>query len=650
MVFKALTFLTFIVLVCSCQTIYKSELKSYGAESDRIQSDRTQTDRLRSDRFPSSIEYADIPFFDRSTLNSEQVKIKYFDVRKDLAELELHIKSFVDEYKKIKKLEKDGGLSKNVEQMVVSDGLVYPYNQFDILDKSLYLGSLKMLSNIEKMRSGENTALLEYQIVQIATALRHNYTEPYKSAYEILMLPVYVGRLLSNPKIVQTNKIDESPDYIRQLLLSEFMRADANLYDYSRVKNNLANCTYLKSKKGYGVHAGFQISCADDEYEDEYKVKFGSEIYSGPFNSRIYRVMGYRSPQINYVDELSVKYDRRILTEINDRKEIRLKIRVAGIKVKETTNKKYFDPFRFIKAFKLKNGTVISAKDAKLQLINDQTVFQAERILILDKHINEDFEKQIDEVVFVPVTITTKNDPEMGEEVGYWTAADVNYKDIKEVRALIVLSAWIGNYDIRKDNLSVLLTGDVKKRIDDAQIRLALGDVGSGLGKATVGIKFISASKINEMDWEISKTYQAAVPRSSGKGYDMQKKISLDGFTNIEYSRAFNKIKITDGHWMLEKMCQITKKQIMQALVASGMSSAEVVLATEKLLSRRNKMLEDFSVSDELREKCSIAVDRHISYNPADNGTITVYSDELQQYIEAPVRGKKVVNGVIVPL
>ena len=586
-------------------------------------------------RQPSSLDSYVIRFFNPDKLISEEVTYLEFDLNKDLGTLDATLEKFQQAYKQRKSEEKSG--KKFEDQFVTGKDLKRPYNEFDLTDKSLKLAAEKMRGLISEISKGEDVLENKYQIVQLAKAIEQKYSVPTKVEFEALAVPIYLVRYLNSPSVDQeATKEDNSPLFLQKQLLNEVPRSNQNYYDYLSLDQKPENCTYLKPKTGYGRRAGFQITCNGDL---DYKVKFGVELYSGPVNSRLYRAVGYTVPQINYIDNLKMKYDRRMLVEFNKRQMMLFKLRFAGIKLHSFTNKKIFDPFEVVKYFEMKDGSLVAAPDMKPKLLRDPNAIE----LSDADFINPALEEQIKDIHYIPATLTVKNDNVMGEEIGHWSATDLDYKDLKEVRAIVVMSAWIGNYDIRKDNLKITMVGEGS----DAQIKMTIGDAGAGLGKGDLGFGgLLSASEINSMKWTVSSRY--TVHNTNERVHHEDREVfTLDGLTIIEPNKGFKKIKISDGIWMLRRMCQISKNQLTEALVAAGMSSAEVVLAREKLLFRRNKMLIDFKMSEQEAAACHVPADKKINYDPQIHGLIKINTKDGE--ITAPARGRKIVKGELVP-
>lgn len=588
-------------------------------------------------------------FFNAESLETNSVSYDIFDLSspEGISALEKNANFLLRLQKTQKEFKKQG--NKIGPQVIVGANLKQPYNSFDITDGGLKSATLKILQLLEKIKKNSNVHESQYQIAQISRALQQNYTDAYDGDFEVLKIPIYLVRYLSKPKI-SFDLIDaiETPPFLQNQLQTQSLAPGGNLYDFLSLKSEPADCKYLKAKRGYGVHAGFQVECGGEDY----KVKFGNEIYSGPFNSRIFRAMGYLAPQINYQKELALAYNRKMFLEINERRAMKLSINLAGIPVHQFTNKKNFDPFSLVKSFRLKDGREISGAEGRRGLVGSAGLVvkegaPTEIINLENSDFNEEFEKEIAQVVLVPTTVTVKNDRTLGTEIGLWSISDLDYSSYKEMQGLMVLSAWIGNYDVRKQNLMVSLVGDGEEK----ELKMGFADAGSGLGKGTISLTKPTSSVINDMAWTVTTVQKQSSKDNSGyqasQGSDA---VILSGLSNTEPNSDFNHIKLPYAQWMLGEMCKnISADQLTESLVASGMSSAEVVLAREKLLNRRNQMMLDLEMPKAVFENCFVPANSKINYDPKVEGLVGVYSKIKNARIEAPDNNLIVVDGKVVP-
>jgi hypothetical protein len=79
---------------------------------------------------------------------------------------------------------------------------------------------------------------------------------------------------------------------------------------------------------------------------------------------------------------------------------------------------------------------------------------------------------------------------------------------------------------------------------------------------------------------------------------------------------AFARTTREDARWMLRRLAALSETQILEALLATSMSAAEVRLALEKLLSKRQKMVADFGLAAELPE-IAPRIDTSLEFDPA---------------------------------
>jgi hypothetical protein len=73
---------------------------------------------------------------------------------------------------------------------------------------------------------------------------------------------------------------------------------------------------------------------------------------------------------------------------------------------------------------------------------------------------------------------------------------------------------------------------------------------------------------------------------------------------------------------MLRKLCALSERQILEALLATSMSAAEVRLGLEKLLSKRQKMAADFGLSTEFPELARRRIERTLDFDPTRPGDL----------------------------
>lgn len=362
------------------------------------------------------------------------------------------------------------------------------------------------------------------------------------------------------------------------------------------------NCLYDRKHKGFGIHAGFYVKCFDGAGKPVYadsriKIKFGNETHSGPFNSRIYTALGYRAQQSDYFSSLKVKYDRRIFTESNSSKKLEAEVwsmlfgTVANIRLSGGLN-----PFTNVEAAVLKNGERLTAQELTQRLLVNSAQLN-ENILAYnydqiknEKNFSTQFESQIDHLVMRAGSFSLKKNKD-SIELGAWAYNDPVQASRRDMRGLIVLSAFLGNYDIRWDNTAL----EMVKTAQGYELRQSLSDVGSGLGQAA-NLRFTNADST-----AFPKRWIHAGPRGSAydsnNPFDHDPAVEANGFRFLNYqpnlpNRTFEYISRSDAQWMARLIAQLRPEQLRTALVASGFSPVETEKFVGILVARQKNLIE----------------------------------------------------------
>ncbi|MBC7466190.1 MAG: hypothetical protein H7256_09365 [Bdellovibrio sp.] len=453
----------------------------------------------------------------------------------------------------------------------------------------------------------DDAATASVKIDEIFAALKNNFRPPLDTEFQIVKLPIEFFKRVYYNKVDKTNLSDapyqQDPavssvwkpvSAIKSLdVYTGFGRAEAN--DYSDVV-----CDYDKPKAGWGMNPGFHIKCGTKKF----KMKIGNEVYSSPFNTRLYWALGYTVPVIDFIERPLIKYDRNILTQFNSRRNENFKLKIGDKVVKKIDHSIYHSPFDYIKEVVFKNETVMPVEEFKKHLLKDF----ADGAEGKDANYNVEFENQVKLIRFKPAAYLEKSED---VEIGAWRYDQLGHENRREIRGLQILAAWVGNFDMRMDNTRL-----VYDKQNPSVLKHALVDVGSGLGESRL-LPFKTSSDVENMPWIVTKTYQDAV--SDGEKVD---RLQIIGLMNIEVNKAFQKMSFQDGAWMVNKLCQFTSDQLKSTLIAAGLNSAEARLAYEKLLSRRNQMIADFELTKDLAY-CVKPANQKLNYTESNNGYFT---------------------------
>jgi hypothetical protein len=101
-----------------------------------------------------------------------------------------------------------------------------------------------------------------------------------------------------------------------------------------------------------------------------------------------------------------------------------------------------------------------------------------------------------------------------------------------------------------------------------------------------------------------------------------------------------------DGRWMARLIGQLTENQLRAALIASGYDNAEARIYFEKLISRRDQMICDLQLQDEIPLFRPTPVNRDLSYNPGTDGPFVAKVNG--ETVSARDSGRAIIHGKLV--
>jgi len=384
---------------------------------------------------------------------------------------------------------------------------------------------------------------------------------------------------------------------------------------------------YSEPKTSFGTNPGFKLKHGDMEL----KAKFG-EQHSEPFNVRIFHALGFNAEQTDYARSLRIKYDRRLFREFNLHKELKLRFYALGlIPGGYVSVQRYHDPFQFITGAVLKDGARLTGAELKRRLLREPE----------QAHAGEDaasfdaaFESQIEYLITCPANVQFR-EPGV-QNLGPWEFGGLGHENLRELRGVALLGAWLGWVDVRFDNTRLKLVGSG----DAVEVKHYFSDLGGGAGKG-VGLFSWHPERPNLFEWTFTKPR-----RVQGRGR-MTIPFRIVNYRPVDVAPAFEEMTWDDARWMARLIGQLTEEQIVQGLVASGWGSAEVRLLTEKLVNRRDQMIRDLELTGEVPLLRPGGIIKSFSYDPVAEGAVTIVLSTGEK-ISAPVTGAKVVEGRLV--
>ncbi len=160
--------------------------------------------------------------------------------------------------------------------------------------------------------------------------------------------------------------------------------------------------------------------------------------------------------------------------------------------------------------------------------------------------------------------------------LGPWPFGDNGNEGKREVRGLAILTVWVGNTDVKEAENNKLVLRELpggERRLYHVQ-----HDVGHALGR-------IIDEQVDAFPWDL-------VDRS------LTGKIKLN-YHSVQPTSLRNHSTYADARWMVRLIAQLTRKQIEEAVVLGGWPEPVGILLTEKLIYRRNQLVEAFALEGE---------------------------------------------------
>jgi hypothetical protein len=395
--------------------------------------------------------------------------------------------------------------------------------------------------------------------------------------------------------------------------------ASRNLYEefgpIVRVDDEI--CAYEEPKTSYGTTPGFTMKCGARAIKVKFGEKENQKRDTEVALTRLFGALGYHVEPNDYASRIRIRYDRRLLLEFNSRKSLDLTYTVFGfIPVFRQIIQTPRDPFRFIRSAVMTDGTVLSPEDLARSLIRPEILARSARASkklpkgTSAEHYRPDaaaFERGLDHLVMDEANVELREAG--GRNIGPWSWDRLGHSERRELRGAALLFAWTNCFDVRWDNNRL-------KR-DGAGIRHVISDLGNGLGRAD-NFKVDAQGLVNDFPWTFTEA-----PVVDRRGRERQP-FRIVSYQPIFGNDAFHDMTVDDARWMARLIAQLTEGQIQQALIAAGYTSAEVRLYTEKLVSRRDRMIRDLGLAKEIPLLRPRGVERALAYDPQKDGPVEV--------------------------
>jgi hypothetical protein len=454
----------------------------------------------------------------------------------------------------------------------------------------------------------------ERDILEVQTSLRNEHTPLVPEKLGVISTWVYflksmsgsIGRGTAPAANLPVNSTDdeghEDPlpsDFWTRLaaISNEDLYAGFGRSELPHLEKSL--CNYDAPKVSSGTHAGFDVECNGQRL----KIKFG-ELNSEAFTARIFHALGYHVDPTDYAPEVRIRYDRRMLRELHLRKPLSMKIMPLGIRIWTVQFQTHYDPFTFITYAVFKDGRKVSGATLKQMLFVNPNVSHPEDS---PENFRPQVEAGLDYLVMAPANVQPRDAPT--QSIGSWEFGGLDHENLRELRGAGLLAAWLAWFDSRADNTKLRIARDS----DEVQLQHFISDLGGGMGAGT-GLFSAQGENPNELTW----TFTAPeIVRGPGR---MTTPFRIEHFRPTVPTPAFAAMTADDARWMARLIGQLTENQIRGALIASGYDNAESRLYLEKLIGRRDRMICDLKLKNEIPLLRPNGQDHKFNYVPSKNG------------------------------
>lgn len=458
---------------------------------------------------------------------------------------------------------------------------------------------------------------LQAELLETATAVNNRLRPPIPETIDFFQTPLFFLERASRPVgkgCEPATNLQTAPESDRSRLDPEpsfFWTRPANLsnkdlfHGFGRTNLLLKDrplCLYAGPKESFGRNPGFEIECNGKKL----KLKF-AEVSSEPFATRVFDALGYHTDPTDYAPSVRVRYSRRMLQEFNSRKALKTHFTFLGLIPLFTLElQQQYDPFAYFTSAVLTNGTRWSSAEAKQRLLRHPNRPNPESD---PSNFRPEVESAIDYFETVPANVQQK----AGKSIGPWDFESLDHCSRRELRGAGILAAWLGWFDTRFDNTR---WRSVKH---DGQVELEgfFSDLGGVLGE-TRGLLYARGQLPDAFPWTFTQPALWQGP------HRLARPLRLRGYKPIAPTPAFAAMDLQDARWMARFIGSLTEEQIKQALIASGFDSASVRLYLEKLINRRDNMVRDLGLAQELPLLRPHGVNRHFDYDPVSEGPMQV--------------------------
>lgn len=384
-------------------------------------------------------------------------------------------------------------------------------------------------------------------------------------------------------------------------------------------------CEYDGPKTSSGTHAGFDV----ERNGERFKIKFG-DLNSEPFTARIFYALGYHADPTDCTPGVRLRYDRRLFREFHLRKPLTMRITPFGVHVGSVQLQAHYDPFAFVTSAVFKDGRKMSGAEFKQMLFVNPDLSHPEDS---PENFRTNVEATVDYLVMAPANVQPHDGPT--QSIGSWEFSGLGHESRRELRGAGLLAAWLAWFDSRGDNTKLRLERDT----DEVRLQHFISDLGGGMGTGT-GLFSPQGENPNDFTWTFTEPEIVRGP------HQMTTPFRIEHFRPVVPTEAFAEMTMDDARWMARLIGQLTENQLREALIASGYDNAESRLYLEKLVSRRDRMIRDLKLEDEIPLLRPEGQNRRLNYSPVADGPFNATLPD-GRVVSARTSGKIIADGKI---
>jgi hypothetical protein len=166
--------------------------------------------------------------------------------------------------------------------------------------------------------------------------------------------------------------------------------------------------------------------------------------------------------------------------------------------------------------------------------------------------------------------------------VGPWPFSENGHKGLREVRGSVIFSIWVANLDLQESASNKLVLRKHGDRYESFHIQ---HDLGFAFGSSWV-------ERPGSFSWKLVK-------KKTKNNIYLQ-------YYSFQGRKKFKHVTYADAKWMVRLIARLTREQITEAIRLGGWPQSLERFLIEKLISRRNQLVNAFNLLGEVTPEGNI--------------------------------------------